>query len=911
MQQRTKRVFAVILFLDIVGFTTFSEKNDPEIVDDYLSFFFDFVSNQIKQNSGWVEKYIGDAICAIFSSSSSSYKDALNACNCAYNILKNVKIFNEENKFPFSIRIGIDSGIVTTTKREQYDVFVGQAINSASRIQSVAKPNSCYVSKTIVDRANSSFEFSEIGEFDLKGITDKIKIFSLNEKKNIYDLEKIRKFYFPRKEEIEIIKYLSNNKKVKIAIKGAQGSGKTLIAAKISEYLNKLYKLKAIYVYLNDWERSINELSQKINFVVDSFSNNKENLLDQLLIIDNLNCLNINKDIFDFISKICENYPLILVYTDDNFVIDNLETFLIKTDFAIFTIGKLSFQEFDEFLQSYFEKPVSVTFQLKLYDLSEGYIGRACTILSLLKNELSLNNEQIINTDFEEIFSRKEDLLEHCYRINGIDDKMQVLLSILAFSYQPLSYEVLKEISYKINYEFLEESIEISKNKGWLKFNEGFYKISNEYLRQFIINSTSKQLKKIIINMLLKISDNITEKLSYILMSDSEDLMLEDEDTFLTSCIVKLEIESIENKLFLIKKIIKKLDINFFNKLLKIILLDKNIIHYLFNILKKEELERIIKNCEDLNNIKQIKSILSIIYPDKPLEKNDFATITFDSSYSFYGYLIKLLLYPKSLIYNFEEYDNIINVIKPISEIKKDYNYIFYFPYYEKEGNDKEISSNIIKKLNDLFIEDLEFYEKIEQIYFNPIYISINKIQLFFVLIENISLLIYFKKKPINLINRMLKLCEKIVLELDIPLLTEYYYGLFFYANFILSNFQYYGIHKKMDFKLLPQLKQINEIIYHIFSFSYEHKDYIFLENKFLKTSVCNAVDLFLNPPYYIPIILSCWYLNIIKDEEDSDFISIKKEISSKLKNSKKLIDEYSLKNNQIKDFTKIALSFI
>lgn len=909
MQQRTKRIYAVALFLDIVGFTDFSEKNDPEIVDDYISFFFDFCSNQIRKNNGWVEKYIGDAICAIFYSSSSTGKDALNACNCAYNILKNVEIFNKENKFPFSIRIGIDAGIVTTTKRDQYDVFVGQAINSASRIQSVAKPNSAYTSKVIAEKSDNLFEFEQIGEFSLKGIDEKVILFSLKDKKNIFNLQNIKNPYFNRKEEVDIIKYLSEKKKIKIAIVGSSGSGKTAIVNKLAVYINKLYKFKPIYIPLNDWEKTTEDLIQRINFALDNIDEFTVTNENRLIIIDNFNCLNFQIESIDFLNKISNSNPIILIYSIDNRFEVNFKELLLKSDFKIFKIEKLSFEEFDNFLQNYFEKPVSATFELKLYNLTEGYIGRAYNILSLLKDELLLNDDQIINIDFDEIFLKREDLLEHCYRINGIDDKMQILLSILAFSYQPLSYDILKEISIEFNYNYLDESLESSKEKGWLIFNDGYFKIANDYLRQFIINSTSKQLKKTIINTLLKITDNLIDKISYILFlyEENEDI-LENEDDFLSSCIVEIEKQTIENKLILLKKIIKKSEISFFNKILKFILIDRRILPYIFNVLQKEEIEIIINFFNDISHIKEIKSITLFLYPRKNLEKNDLINIGYQHNVSFYLYLIKLLVYPKSIMNNFDEYLTILESIQSLASFKKDYNFIFYFPFYEDKNLKEE---EIFEKLNNIFQEDFNFYQNFEKIYFNPTYLLTNKIQLFFILVENISLFIYYKKKPLNFINRMLKLSEKIVLELNIPILIEYYYGLFFYVNFLISNFQYYGIHSKMEFKLLPQLKQINEIIYHIFSFSFDHQEELLNENEILKTSISNADKLFANPPYYIPLVTSSWYLNIIKSEPSEEIKLVNEEINTKIINSIEILEKYKEKNDQIKDFAKIVLNII
>ncbi len=907
MQQRTKRIFAVVLFLDLVGFTEFSEKNDPEIIDDYLSFFFDFCSKEIKKNNGWVEKYIGDAICAVFYSSLSAVNDSLNACNCAFNILKKVNQFKNENKFPFSVRIGIDAGIVTTTKRDQYDVFVGQAINSASRIQSISQPNFCYVSKSIVNKAENLFKFTKVGDFELKGLSEKVEVFSLDSKKNIQTINKIEGFYFPRKEEIKIIEYYSDKNKIKLAIKGPHGSGKTYLVFKLSEFFCDLHDCTSVYICLNEWEKTNDDLIQRLNYALDT-----ENILSNkekkkiLLIIDNFNYLNSQLESLIFINNLSDKYSIIITYFTDELYSDNLMEPLAKFGFYTEEVQKLKFEEFDNFLQNYFEKPVSVSFEMNLYKLTDGYLGRAINLLSLLKDEFSLTFDQIIQLDFDKIFSQKSDLLEHCYRINDIEDKMQILLSILAFSNQALTYEEIKDIYNRMDEEISENYFNKAKERKWINLSNDFYSISNEYLKQFIINSTSKQLKKSILTILFEISDNIIDKISYLFSLLEEGLSVSiDEEKLLAYCIGKLEKESLENKIILLKKLLKKLDFTFFYKIVKFILLDRLILPYLFNALQKVEIEIINNNYQDISFIKEIKELLPILFPDQSIKIKNALIDNFEKYDNFYTSFLKFLIVPRLYQDNLIKYNDLIDSIKFKSNINKDYFILYNFPFI-----DIDIDLQL-ERITKIFNEDEKFYEKFDEIYLNPLFLMLNKIQIFFILIENISAYIYFKRQPINAINKMLKLCEKLVLELNIPLLIEFYYGLFFYVQFLSSNFQCYGLHSKMEFKFLPELKEINEIIYNLVSFSLEHKEELIKENPFLKKSIQNSFNLFSNPPYYIPISISYWYYYLVCSENNNEIQEFKNNFSKRINKQKEKIIINFGRNIQLKNFTKVVLFFI
>ena len=178
-----------ILFADISGFTSVSETKKPEEVAEFLSHFFSCAVESIFAYGGTLDKFIGDAVMAFFGAPIPQDDHADRAILAALMMQRLVGEWNAEREkagLPVvRIRIGINSGPavvgnVGTEKRVDYTVL-GSSVNIASRLESgVAKPGQIVISKNTLERVVGSFVTESLGEFALKGLQQKMPVFSVS-----------------------------------------------------------------------------------------------------------------------------------------------------------------------------------------------------------------------------------------------------------------------------------------------------------------------------------------------------------------------------------------------------------------------------------------------------------------------------------------------------------------------------------------------------------------------------------------------------------------------------------------------------------------------------------------------------------------------------------------------------------
>lgn len=172
-----------VLFLDIRGFTAFSEKKSPAIVVARLNELLDLVTHIIIKHDGTVDKYIGDAVMAIWGAPSADKKQATKACRAALEIKKKIE---EETDFKVGIGINYGKAIVGnigSSKRFDYTV-IGDTVNTASRIEGLTKSleQSIVVSDAVMKKVSDekgSFEHVDLGQVLVKGKNQKLHVFGL------------------------------------------------------------------------------------------------------------------------------------------------------------------------------------------------------------------------------------------------------------------------------------------------------------------------------------------------------------------------------------------------------------------------------------------------------------------------------------------------------------------------------------------------------------------------------------------------------------------------------------------------------------------------------------------------------------------------------------------------------------
>ena len=172
-----------ILFADIVGFTTMSEKLTPSAIALVLNDYLSRMTDAIFMFEGTLDKYIGDAIMAVFGAPLDMPDHAARAVKTAIEMRNRLAEFNAERKSGpmLNIRIGINTGkavageIGSVNKRE-YTVL-GDTVNTASRLESgVAKPGLIVIGPATYEAVNGQFDLKPMGEFQLKGKENKVVV---------------------------------------------------------------------------------------------------------------------------------------------------------------------------------------------------------------------------------------------------------------------------------------------------------------------------------------------------------------------------------------------------------------------------------------------------------------------------------------------------------------------------------------------------------------------------------------------------------------------------------------------------------------------------------------------------------------------------------------------------------------
>jgi class 3 adenylate cyclase/tetratricopeptide (TPR) repeat protein len=165
-----RRVCSVV-FCDLVGFTPMSEARDPEEVRELLSRYFDTARTIIARYGGVVEKFIGDAVMAVWGTPVALEGDTERAVRAALELVDAIAHLGAELGTPsLAARAGVVTGEVAVTLGATHEGMVaGDIVNTAARVQSAAAPGSVLVDEMTRRLAQASIGFADAGEHQLKG----------------------------------------------------------------------------------------------------------------------------------------------------------------------------------------------------------------------------------------------------------------------------------------------------------------------------------------------------------------------------------------------------------------------------------------------------------------------------------------------------------------------------------------------------------------------------------------------------------------------------------------------------------------------------------------------------------------------------------------------------------------------
>jgi class 3 adenylate cyclase/tetratricopeptide (TPR) repeat protein len=248
----SERKYVTAMFADISGYTGLSERLDPEEVKDIVSHLFQEIAKVISKYEGFIEKFAGDAVMALFGVPWFHEDDPVRAIKAAQEIHRVVGALSlkiqETTSQPLAVHIGINTGLVVTGKIDLEDGmnhFAGDTLNVASRLCDLAKANETFVTNTTFSQAEGFFSFERLDSFMVKGRTKPVQVYKVLSSKELpnkkHRLTGLRADFTGREAEIASLQAtvarLLNGKGSVICICGEAGTGKSRL---IEEFKSKL-----------------------------------------------------------------------------------------------------------------------------------------------------------------------------------------------------------------------------------------------------------------------------------------------------------------------------------------------------------------------------------------------------------------------------------------------------------------------------------------------------------------------------------------------------------------------------------------------------------------------------------------------------------------------------------------------
>lgn len=174
---REQRKTITVLFCDLVGSTTLAERHDPEVLKPVLQRYFEEMRAAVERHGGLVEKFIGDAVVAVFGIPQAHEDDALRAVRAAVEMRERLAAFVEDSALEVASRIGLTTGEVLVSGEDQPPV--GDTMNTAARLQSSAGPGAILIGEPTYRLVRDAVVAEPIEPLALKGKTAPVPAYRL------------------------------------------------------------------------------------------------------------------------------------------------------------------------------------------------------------------------------------------------------------------------------------------------------------------------------------------------------------------------------------------------------------------------------------------------------------------------------------------------------------------------------------------------------------------------------------------------------------------------------------------------------------------------------------------------------------------------------------------------------------
>ena len=186
--QREERKVVTILFADLVGFTSQAEQLDPEDVRATLSPYYAQLRDELERHGGTVEKFIGDAVMAVFGAPVAHEDDPERAVRAAFAIREAII---EDGRLQVRIAVTTGEALVTLDARtsEGEGMVAGDVVNTAARLQTAAPVNGILVDESTQRATRHAIDYGELEPVTAKGKTEPVRVWEAREARSRFGVD--------------------------------------------------------------------------------------------------------------------------------------------------------------------------------------------------------------------------------------------------------------------------------------------------------------------------------------------------------------------------------------------------------------------------------------------------------------------------------------------------------------------------------------------------------------------------------------------------------------------------------------------------------------------------------------------------------------------------------------------------
>jgi class 3 adenylate cyclase/tetratricopeptide (TPR) repeat protein len=248
---RAERRLVTVLFADLVGFTPYSESRDPEEVRAMLTVYFDRASEILERFAGSVDKFIGDAVMAVWGAVAANEDDAERAVRAGLELVDMIDELGDEIGVPeLALRAGVLTGEASVGPGgNEKGLVVGDLVNTASRLQSIAEPGTVAIGESTFRIVESSIACEPLGDKEMKGKSSPVPAYRalrvISERGGRGKAAGIEAPFVGREDELRLLKDQlhatgRDGRARLVSIVGEGGIGKSRLAAELLRYIDGL-----------------------------------------------------------------------------------------------------------------------------------------------------------------------------------------------------------------------------------------------------------------------------------------------------------------------------------------------------------------------------------------------------------------------------------------------------------------------------------------------------------------------------------------------------------------------------------------------------------------------------------------------------------------------------------------------